>query len=173
MNTTQIRDTSETNAPEISPNSTPPALASGVRIFQMGRDSSVFEIFSQNLRFAAEYISAKGAIEFLSNDHLYPNSPVDRQTAAISQGVLAFLEWLKYPAPRIFSHSGDAVVFRWDNKGDRLYVTITDEEAAIRTIKQDEKNSNVMYVDLEGGRDLRKLQMALGDDQWKVTSTNP
>ncbi|GAA2866973.1 hypothetical protein GGQ99_001354 [Aminobacter niigataensis] len=64
---------------------------------------------------------------------------IDVETAGDANRVLGFIEASGVPAPKIFSHGGDAVVFSWDISSIRRYLTISGGDAAFLAVHKDSK----------------------------------
>lgn len=61
---------------------------------------------------------------------------VDHETAFDAERVLGFIESSGVPAPKIFSHGGDAVVFTWDGDKTSRYLTISGGDAAFLDVNK-------------------------------------
>lgn len=56
---------------------------------------------------------------------------IDEATAEAALSALALAGEMRLPAPKVFSHGSDAVVFAWRREQDSSFVTVSEEGASL------------------------------------------
>jgi ribosomal protein S12 methylthiotransferase accessory factor YcaO len=86
---------------------------------------------------AAVFSALYSAIDGMKSLPTGFSDAVDDETAFDAERVLGFIEASGVPAPKIFSHGGDAVVFTWDFDPINRYLTISGGDAAFLDVNKD------------------------------------
>ena len=121
-------------------------LVRASNVARTSRDSSASDsiVDEHDVVFAALF----GALnEFQSADGDDP-AHIDSDTYRSSCSVLSFFQYYGFPAPRVFSHGGDAVVFTWASGPSSLQLTISNGIAALGRRVKGKGVSALGYVEL-------------------------
>lgn len=95
------------------------------------------------------YSAVRTAIRMLVKMDSREELAVDKATADSALAVLDMVKELKLPAPKIFSHGGDAIVFSWNNSTSDSFLTI-DESYCNLLMRNGGRSENIREViDLE------------------------
>ncbi|WP_155912081.1 hypothetical protein [Methylobacterium sp. 77] len=96
----------------------------------------------------------------------------DEHTVSSSLEFLAFLSDFRVPAPRIFPHGGDALIFEWESYSSTRYVTYDSYIARLKDHGVHVEYGDPLYLDMRDEQQASVLVQALGGQRWRVKQSN-
>ena len=126
------------------------------------KDSAELAILQHRYQTLASAVDHLGTLD--DDDSHY----LDSETIISSKDFIEFLEAFHVPAPRIFPHGGDALVFEWPRSDGVRYVTYDEGIARLRDYGDGAEYIDPVKFDLRQEDEIAGLIQALGGKQWRV-----
>lgn len=156
-------------APSISlPESTKPASTKIPGRTSNSTPSNSAELYNQEHLYRKLRATIKGLSSLDEDDPHF----TDEHTVSSSLEFLNFLSEFRVPAPRIFPHGGDALIFEWEALNSIRYVTYDSFIARLRDHGQSIQYGDPIYLDVRNEQQISVLVQALGGQRWRVKQSN-
>lgn len=95
-------------------------------------------------QYASLFVALNEMVELEEEESL----SIDSETYRSACSVLSYLSYSDFPAPRVFSHGGDAVAFTWAHDSIVMHLTVSCGIAALGIHVDGQKPVAVGHVDL-------------------------
>jgi len=95
---------------------------------------------------------------------------IDAETARTADRFIALMALYNVPAPKVFSHGGDAVVFTWELGDVRRYVTVGDSEISVLDAHRANKMQCSAEFSLGGDIPVESWMVLLGGKRWRAAA---
>jgi hypothetical protein len=95
---------------------------------------------------------------------------VDQDSARAARAFVSLLSLYSVAAPQLFSHGGDAVVFKWARPDQTKYVTLVDGTASLRAYISGQPTGPAKPFRISAESELVALMLGLGGKRWQAVN---
>jgi hypothetical protein len=96
---------------------------------------------------------------------------IDADSARSARAFVSLLSLYNVPAPQLFSHGGDTIVFKWMQSDRATYVTLVDGTASLRGYVSGQPIGPAKSFQISEESELVALMLELGGKRWRAVNT--
>ena len=95
---------------------------------------------------------------------------IDTDAARAARAFVSLLSLYSVPAPQLFSHSSDTIVFKWTQPDCATYVTLVDGTASLRGYVSGQPIGPAKSFQISVESELVTLMLGLGGKRWRAVN---